>query len=267
MFPDLDRDGYIVLPSFLDESETRSLLQVFEANASPVHRQPFGASILSDDLAFRAAVDRGIGAVLRDKLESLLSGYRYCFGNFLSKGPNAPHGEVPLHQDIVFVDEARYQSIGTWCPLMDVDETNGCLVVVPGSHLFNTGPRAPGTPFPYRDLLPQLRQRMRAVPMKAGDALLFYQRLFHSSPPNLGPNPRVAAGGLCVPRDAQLYCYYADDLQSPRQMEVFEVDDLFYTRYIYGKRPEGVQRIGVVDYWHAPLTAQQLTGVTSNTFE
>jgi hypothetical protein len=81
--------------------------------------------------------------------------------------------------------------------------------------------------------------------------MVFSAKLFHASPPNRGKAVRVAAGALIVPRPAQLYCYYADPA-APDQVEVFAVDDAFYTRYDYGTRPTGVPRVGV---WRAPAPA------------
>jgi hypothetical protein len=197
--------------------------------------------------------------VLEPRIDAIANGYRYCFANFLVKTPRPASagpgvGEVPLHQDICMIDESQFEALAVWCPLVDMDATNGCLAVVPGSHRFNDGPRGPRTPFPYRNLDPYFRPR--DVPMKAGSAIVYSPKLFHGSRPNRGRVARVAAGALLAPRDAPLRCYFPD--QALQRMEVFEVDDLFYTRYAYQSRPEGVPRIGVVDYWYAPLTREQL---------
>jgi len=259
-----ERDGYAVSP-FLDGDGVARLLEVFRSLDNPAHRAAFGASILSGDLEYRRSVDREIKAVFAPKLDRVFNGYRHCFSNFVFKEPQADGapplmGVVPLHQDLSVVDETRYQSIGIWCPLVDVDTVNGCLRVVPGSHKLNAGPRGPGTPFPYDSLVPLFEaSHLRAVPMKAGEAFLFCQKLFHTSAPNRGTAPRVVAGGLFAPREAQLYCYYQDP-SSPERMTVFEVDDLFYTRYIYGTRPEGVPVVGEIDYYYDPIAPERLAG-------
>jgi hypothetical protein len=261
---DFERDGYVVA-DFLDAEDVVQLLHFFRSLANPIHAAPFGASILSQDLDYRREVDRTIKAVFGSKLDLLFDGYRHCFSNFVFKEPqaadaNAALGIVPLHQDLAVVDESRYQSLGIWCPLVDVDPVNGCLYVVPGSHRLNTGPRGPGTFFPYQELIPLFEQRhLRAVPMKAGQAFVFCQKVFHTSQPNRGSSPRIVAGGLFAPREAQLYCYYQEP-QQPQRMTVFEVDDLFYTRYIYGTRPAGVPVVGEIDYWYDPIAPERLAG-------
>jgi Phytanoyl-CoA dioxygenase (PhyH) len=239
----LERDGYAVVDGFLDRGDIAQLMDVFRSNDSPTHHAPFSASVLSDDVQYRAAVDREIKAVLRDKVDAVFDGYRHCFSNFVVKAPSRTAGEVPVHQDITFVDETRYLSLGIFAPLVDTTPGNGCLLVAPGSHRLNGGPRAVGTRHPYEGVtLP-----LQPVPMKAGSVMIFSQKLFHASQPNRSKVTRVVVGGLFVPREAQLYCYYH---ASPEQLEVYAVDDLFYTRYIYRTRPEGVPRVGVVDYWY-----------------
>ncbi|MEO8619700.1 MAG: phytanoyl-CoA dioxygenase family protein [bacterium] len=257
----LERDGYAVVDDLLDAREISRLLEAFKTHDSPLHRQGFGASILSPDFAYRAAVDLDIKAAFAPRIDEVFNGYRHCFSNFLVKAPQAEHGapldgEVALHQDPTFVDESRYQALNMWCPLVDTNLTNGCLIVAPGTHRLNTGPRGPGTRFPYQELAASFK--LRAMPMKAGSAIVFCQKMFHTSQPNRSAETRVAVAALCAPRDAQLFCYFPD--AKHKRMEVFEVDDLFYTHYIFRSRPEGVPRVGVVDYWHAPLTARQLPG-------
>lgn len=258
---DFERDGYAIVPGLLDARDTAHLLDVFRASDDPIQRLPFASTLQSADLSFRAAIDREIKSVVWPKLQPLLNGYRYCFANFASKGPQPnvaeTAGEVGLHQDIAFVDESRYEALGLWCPMTDVDEVNGCLLVVPGSQRLNPGPRGPGTGFPYHELLPLFRRKLRPLPMAAGTAVLFSQKLFHASQPNRSATTRVAVGGLFAPIDAQLYCYYPDP-SSARRMEVFEIDDLFYTRYTYRSRPEGVPRVGAIRYWHSLLGAKDL---------
>ncbi|HEX9985823.1 MAG TPA: phytanoyl-CoA dioxygenase family protein [Thermoanaerobaculia bacterium] len=260
----LERDGYAITDTFIDASEIARLKEIFETHDSPIHRQPFSASILSNDVGYRSAVDRELKAVLKPRLDALFNGYRHSLSNFAVKEPVTTKpgdltGQVMIHQDIAFVDESRYQSLGVWCPLVDADTTNGCLYVLPGSHRFNTGPRGPGTPYQYRALDADIERRLRAEPMKAGSAMIFCQKLFHASPPNRGKVKRVAVGALLVPKEAQLYCYYPAP-KNPGKLEVFAVDDEFYTQYTYRSRPEGVPRAGVIDYWYAPLDRKRLAG-------
>ena len=252
----LERDGYALVERFLSAEDIEELLAAFRALESPVHQRSYAASMMSTDLAYRAEVDRAIKNVFTRRSTALLGGYRFCFANFLVKARQVDdQGYVRLHQDPSLVDEEQYESLALWVPLVDTDLTNGCLSVIPGSHRFNRGPRGSGTPFPYNDLT-ILDSHLRPLPIKAGTAMIFSGKLFHTSLPNRGTAPRVVAGAVIAPRDAQLRCYWPDPAL-PGKLAVYEVDDLFYTRYLYGTRPEG-SRTAVVDYWYEPLDTARL---------
>jgi hypothetical protein len=250
-----NRDGYLIVEDVFDRSDAEQALHVFRAGDDPINALPFAATVQSRDVVRRAAIDRELKAIIWPKLGHMMDDYRLCFATFLSKTPLqsevAGAGEVGLHQDPTFLDEGQYDAVGVWAPLIDVDETNGCLRVIPGSHRWNTGPRGPATPFAYPTHLPMLCQKLRAVPMRAGSAMLFSVKLFHASQPNRGTEPRVAVGGLLAPREAQLYCLYPSRKRG--RMDVYEIDDLFYTRYVYHSLPQGVPRVGWIPYWHSPL--------------
>ena len=157
-----------------------------------------------------------------------------------------------IHQDITFVDESRYQSLALWCPLVDTDPGNGCLFAAPGSHRWNTGPRGPGTPYPYRALDTAIQKRLTAIPMRAGSAVIFCQKLFHASPPNRSGGTRVAVTGLVVPQRG------AAPVLLPGGRLSREAGGLcrrrrFYSHYLYGSRPGRRARIGLIDYYHDPI--------------
>jgi len=109
--------------------------------------------------------------------------------------------------------------------------------------------------------------------MKAGQAILQSQQLFHGSGSNLSPYERVAAYGVLVPTVSTLLFYYQDLQNHPEKLEVFEVDDDFYvryvpgrfkvddesvTRYVPGTRPVELKSLGFIDYEFEPITEERL---------
>ena len=77
---------------------------------------------------------------------------------------------------------------GFWIPLVDVDEENGCLHLLPGGHRHTP-------PFDHQwepDSFVQELDGLTPVPMpmKVGDALLIQQHLPHVSPPNRSDHVR-----------------------------------------------------------------------------
>jgi hypothetical protein len=95
------------------------------------------------------------------------------------------------------------------------------------------------------------------ISIRAGGALVFSQKLFHGSPANRSRTTRVTAAALLVSKEAPLRCYHANPAL-PRKLEVFEVDDSFYTRYPYATRPAGVPRIALVDRSYNLIGPEQL---------
>ncbi len=103
------------------------------------------------------------------------------------KMPGSERTAFPLHQDSQYYGKASQHAhtVTVWIPLVDVDEVNGCLFVIPGSNHWELigsardensnmrsfeDPEARGTPVP--------------VPMKTGDILLFSNMTFHGSKVN-----------------------------------------------------------------------------------
>jgi hypothetical protein len=241
-----DRQGYLVL-DWLNGEQVEQLQQVWQRNASAIKERPFATTLMSQDLAYRQAVHEQVAAVLTPLSRDIFDRYRLPLCSFLSKQPDS-QGVVQLHHDWTFVDEARFQSVGIWCPLADVDTENGCLQVVPGSHKLYPGLRPALEPFPYADLEVDGRALpMIDVPMRAGQAFFFTQALFHSSPPNRSARERVVAGGLAIPDESRLRYVVRDADCGPNHLAVYEVDDEFYRTYLYGMRPDPAARIDCVE--------------------
>lgn len=218
------RDGYYVVEKFLAPADVETLARA--------HREIHGTK----DVGFysswfetpeaRVFTDREVRAVVAGGLKNLFPSHRMIFGTFMSKGSEG-ETEFPLHQDPTFVDERQWTSVTFWIPLVDVDERNGCIHAVPGSHLLSADPRLPYVAFPYADFAERLKACLRPVPMRAGDLLVFHPGLIHASPPNITGRLRIAAAGQMVPEPAQTFFYRSregDDVVT----EVFAVDDAYY---------------------------------------
>jgi hypothetical protein len=97
---------------------------------------------------------------------------------------------IPWHQDNgVIMPEADAATILTvWLPLLDATVENGCLAVVPRSHVADLQPHCPT---PHGLQIPGEfvdESRAQPVPMRAGSVLLMTQRTVHSSLENVTDN-------------------------------------------------------------------------------
>lgn len=202
-------------------------------------------------------VTTGIEHILTPKLNELLWDYQTFAGTFIVK-QSGENNCVPPHQDWTFVDESFFFSASIWIPLVDVSEENGAIGVIPGSHVLFDYPRASPSPqykagltnhavslFPY----------MHLIEMKAGEVLIFNNRLIHASTPNRKNSPRVAIGIGIAPADAQLIHYYLLPNSNKRQIEVYEVDSDFFNQFsnldfqklfLAGNSPDNLKKIDVI---------------------
>jgi phytanoyl-CoA hydroxylase len=100
--------------------------------------------------------------------------------------------EKPWHQDTAYFDWTPLDGIlGTWIALDAATIDNGCMQVVPGSHL-----QGPAPHFHVRDCQIADGQmpvdRVVTIPLEPGGVLFFSGLLFHGTPPNRTPLRRRA---------------------------------------------------------------------------
>jgi hypothetical protein len=175
----------------------------------------------------------------------VLADYQPVMSAVMTKWPG-PGGEKTIHRDFQLVDERRFRTVCVWVPLGDVDGDNGALRVLPGSHLVPTGIRSvPRTPEHPPDPLRALTMAdLDAVPVAAGDAVVFDLAVVHGSDVNRTDVPRRAVGVAYAPAAAELSLRYVHD---DGRVELLHVDDPdVFRRIDWGRRPTELRRDGDV---------------------
>lgn len=112
---------------------------------------------------------------------------------FITKMPDGAEqrSDVPLHQDNGYGRLEPMTDVTVWVALVDSDERNGGLFVLPGSHRLGLLPHAAAGVNP---LLRETRAEIAPVPvpLAAGEAVAFSGLTLHGSGPNRSPAPRPA---------------------------------------------------------------------------
>lgn len=249
-------NGYVML-DLLTGSDVEHLLG-FYAQVQEQHADQFTTSVLIDDAGVRRRIHAEVGGLLHERLLPILDRYRIAVGSYSVKQAGASFSKVGLHQDFTFVDERSQCGLSLWCPLMEVGLENGCLGVVRGSHPFNDNYRDPCF-LPYHDLLELIESEyMSYLPMRAGQALVMDNRLFHGSPENRSERSRIVAAGVAVPCESQLLYCHRDHAGDDTVLKVYEVPPDFYLHHTITSRPAEGRHVATVPRQVAELTENLL---------
>lgn len=124
------RDGYIVLP--LADLRTILQLQKLLVETGSDKQYGFSTTHFLEDRTTKRIIHDGIVSALWPLLIPTLKDYIPVFANFMVKHAEGD-SPVPLHADWTYVDERKHVSLSVWMPLVDTNETNGCLSVIPSS--------------------------------------------------------------------------------------------------------------------------------------
>ncbi|KAJ3665674.1 hypothetical protein Zmor_001160 [Zophobas morio] len=175
-------------------------------------------NFLYDEVLFKYARDEAVTNVIASIVGPNVTA---AHSMLINKPPNSDPGASlhPLHQDLHYFPFRPAERIAaSWTAMERVDENNGCLYVVPGSH---KGELYQHTyPDGFKNVLYHGIQNMDHLPkvhvvMEKGDTVFFHPVLLHGSGPNRTQGFRKA-----------ISCHYADsnchfiDLKGTSQEQV-----------------------------------------------
>jgi hypothetical protein len=220
-----DRLGYLRVP-FLDDAALAELQALWQ-EVGPASVDGIWSNIHDLEPAVNRRIDETIRRRFAGPTAEIFADARLGGSSFLVKGTGPDSASTP-HQDWNNVEEDRTLSVSIWVPLVDVDESNGALQVIPGSHRCRPSIRSLDSPSLYLDFTDDLEPYLQAVPARAGDAVLYAHNLFHGSRPNHSARIRVSAVAGVTHEQSRLVHYRHAPDGSPDAFDVFEVESDFY---------------------------------------
>ncbi|MDB5282551.1 MAG: hypothetical protein JWO06_1626, partial [Bacteroidota bacterium] len=123
--------------SLFSLSEINALKELYQNNFGHVEVKQLysnhSGGVTPPDLTLR--VSDAIEAIIGDTLRKSLKNFRFFLGAFINKQAKLEE-ELELHQDWNIVNEQVRPSIQIWIPLAPVNQQNGVLFVMEGSHRF-----------------------------------------------------------------------------------------------------------------------------------
>lgn len=231
-----NEDGYVVI-DFIPENLAHTLSSYFYK----LHSKPpagFYAEAYSPNQGAKDELFAIADELLENALEATFCNYKKLGCTYLCKAPGT-EGKVNVHQDWTVVDEPELYSATIWIPLTDVNENNGALKVLPGSHHFFNAYRSNNIPVCYKGNEELIWKNMLTVPMKAGQAFILNHAVIHASAANLTNKERLVLAYGIVPKNASLVFYHKERGNESAMIEKYEMPDDFFQRYYnVGERPE-----------------------------
>lgn len=196
-------EGYLVLPGLLPTDMAAALREeVYEVlAANGFSRERLGhASSTADKLRqcgqylAGSLLDQLInGPEVRAIAARLIEGPAHMYLPFTAVKAAGGGGQFHFHQDNNYTQhEPALGSINIWVAMVDMTPDNGCLLIVPRSHLqgqLASRNSDDGDAHQQLDVDPLTALPIR---MRAGDAVAFTRLTVHGSGPNLTSEPRVA---------------------------------------------------------------------------
>ena len=145
---------------------------------------------LEVDPCFRAWLENGLfERVARAVLGDSVALYRATLFTKSAQGGT----ELPWHQDGgSFWGLDRDPELQIWTALDDTPRESGCVEVIDGSHLRGLATPLGGTIQPHVALERRAEERVVPLPVRAGEAILLHNYLWHRSGCNTTGRPRRA---------------------------------------------------------------------------
>ena len=133
-------------------------------------------------------------------------------------------------------------------PLIDLNDNNGAIEVLPGSHRLYPTYRGSTIQGIYEEVSEEIKPYLKTLYLKAGEAVFFDQSIIHFSKANLSDKVRIVTNTYFTHRDATFrIAYWNHDYGS--KVELFEEDDSFMTDFEqFGEElptPQNWQKPGV----------------------
>ena len=253
-------EGFVVVP-FLTENQIEELLDVYKS-CYPDGVEGFFTTTFANNVSHREKVNHSIREICGNRIAELFKQYKILFSSFIVKAPGEK-SELIMHQDMTLVDESTYSGINIWCPLVDLNEENGAIQLLPKSHRFVETYRGSSIPDIYDNIVPELKTIMKSLYLKAGEAVIFDQSIIHYSPPNLSEKERPVINTFVAHEEAKIKICYWDKENYGQQIEIFEQEDNFLEQFEnFGhnifNRPTIGKSLGLFPYDFPKLTVDQV---------
>lgn len=201
---EMDERGFYVFPDVFTREEMEELSVALDAHERRMREnlQSIGGESgisRADEITFTdhiAEQDETVAAFLkRPEWIALTTAFLgpdvdLYWNQTVFKQPEAPR-EFPWHQDDAYTPVVPAPYLTLWLAINDATPENGCISVLPGSHLGGLRPHAP-SPIGWVGYSSEEEDQGLLVPATAGSVIAFWSLTLHKSGPNRSSGIRKA---------------------------------------------------------------------------
>jgi len=204
----METNGYAILP-FLSEEEVEKAKIILDKESEYAKHlnAPRYTSLELENEHSKNSIHKELRHLFAPGLDRLFKNYKTPIFQFFIKMPKSD-GEVGMHTDSsLLLNPALEPHYGLWIPLIDVDENNGGLKVVRGSHNWYAGFLTSSFNWPFFPYLDDLKKNAKQLKLKAGQLVVFDNRMIHGSCFNNSNEPRIAVAGRITHEFSSYYSF------------------------------------------------------------
>jgi ectoine hydroxylase-related dioxygenase (phytanoyl-CoA dioxygenase family) len=221
---EMQENGFILIKNFLSASEIEKLFNYYSKFHTEISTEQQMWNSLFDINNGKKISDELL-SVLVPKLNLILKNGRVPVATFMSKNPNK-NSVCDLHRDYSIIDEEQFEYRNFWIPLVDTNKENGSLYVIPKSHKLFNEILPMFSVWRHRPVLNELEKYIHDVEAKAGDLVIYADRLLHGSYMNRTEKTRPVIHFGVLPENAELF-YYKEN-KNTMEVSVYNVAPDFY---------------------------------------
>lgn len=254
---ELEQKGYVKVP-FLSSEEVSHLLNEleklrpddsFDPKGDDELKITFHTTVYDTNVVYKRKAINLIKETFAPHISSLLYGNEMLVSSFFVK--QSGKGGLNPHQHSPVTSNVNDKAVIVWCPLIDVDEHNGTLQVIEGSHKIVPNLSVYGYPPFFMDYMETMKSLSKPISLIAGEAIIFDNYLIHWSTENNTNSPRYTAQAQYIPSNAKPIFYYFDQHNSNKGFERFEIDTNFFIentmRDFWNNRPKNLTSLGFLE--------------------
>lgn len=247
----LEEEGYAIVPFLLNEEIAELQKCFFEHH--PNLPDGMYASSHSPNLDLRQKMNEAIQQNCARAIKQTFVNCTPLGATFMVKNKGA-NGSLKPHQDWSIVDENRFNSYNIWLPLVDVNEANGTLLILPQSHSFIENIRGLNIPSSFEQVEKEVWKYLIPLNVKAGNAVVYDHRLLHASGINQTNQTRLTIVYGIVPENAEMRYYFGNK----NKIEVYGCSPEFYFSQDINQGPIGLNQIAILENANPVVTPKEL---------